>query len=188
MKARSNAVQTAAPTIDEVLEGVVVRSAGGGVIVETAKGEGLVPLGELGLAPGADHRRAFPPGKTMKVVAIEGRGRLRFSAVGVARVEERKNFREFSASGSPATPGGALGSLGDVLRKKLGIAESSPEPEAVPAPVAAVVRAPEVRAPEAPAPRAAEPRAPEPEKPFREHMDRNEPRSERPGVVRRRKT
>jgi small subunit ribosomal protein S1 len=121
MKARADAPEP--PAVDEVLDATVVKATGGGIIVRTAKGEGLVPLAELGLAPGADHRRAFPVGKQLEVVLTArdtSRGRLRFSAVGVARVEERQNYREFGAA---SAAGGSFGSLGDVLRKKLGLPE-----------------------------------------------------------------
>jgi len=127
MKARSDAPEVETPTVDEVLDAVVVKSTQGGIIVSTSKGEGLVPARELGLAPGADHRRAFPIGRELKVVVLgrdAARGRVRFSAVGVADVEERLNYREFGGRG--ATPGAALGSLGDVLRKKLGLPEGEP--------------------------------------------------------------
>lgn len=121
------------PAADEVLEATVVRIAGSGVVVNTTKGEGLIPMRELGLAPGADHRRAFPAGKTFQAVLLDrdGRGRMRFSLVGVARVEEQRNVREFASSQR------GLGSLGDVLRKKLGLPEPPPEevkPEAPPPP------------------------------------------------------
>lgn len=140
MKARVDAPEPPTVQADEVLEAVVVKATGGGVIVSTPKGDGLVPMSELGLPPGSDHRRAFPAGRTLQVVVVQrdaARGRLRLSAVGVARVEERKNYRDFS-SGS----GGSLGSLGDVLRKKLGLPDAPPPaPQATPvaAPAAAAV-------------------------------------------------
>lgn len=139
MKARVDAPEAPAIQVDEVLDAVVVKATGGGVIVSTAKGEGLVPMSELGLPPGSDHRRAFPVGRELKVVVVQrdaARGRLRFSAVGVARVEERKNYRDFAGGA-----GGSLGSLGDVLRKKLGLPDAPPE--APPAPQAPVARAQE---------------------------------------------
>ncbi len=107
---------------DEVLSGTVTRAAQNGVFVQTPLGEGLIPLRELGLAPGADHRRAYPTGKEIKVVVISrAGGKLAFSATQVARVEERKNYREFSGTGAPAQPAGAsFGSLGDLLRGRFG--------------------------------------------------------------------
>ena len=117
-----------APALDEVLEGQVVRVTHGGVIVSTSKGDGLVPLRELPLSPGADHRRAFPPGTALTVV-VQSRdpanGRLRLSVTGVAAVEERRNYREFAAGPSSGGAGG-FGSLGDVLRARLGLPNDAP--------------------------------------------------------------
>ncbi len=115
---------------DEVLKGVVTRAAQRGVFVQTPVGEGLVPLRELALPPGADHRRAYPPGREMNVVVVSrAGGKLTLSATQVARVEERQNYREFSGSAAPA-PSGSFGSLGDVLRTKLGAGTASAKPSA----------------------------------------------------------
>lgn len=142
------------PKPDEVLEGKVTRVENYGVFVNTAKGDGLVPVRELGLAPGADLRKAFPIGKDLTVVVmdVDDRGRIRFSAKEVTRVEEQKNFREFTEAGeseegaeSAAAPKGAqgnakpkpkfdrgprnFGSLGDVFAEKLkNVATKSPAP------------------------------------------------------------
>jgi predicted RNA-binding protein with RPS1 domain len=127
------------PKPDEVLEGKVTRVENYGVFVNTPKGDGLVPVRELGLAPGADLRKAFPLGKQLTVVVmdVDDRGRIRFSAKEVTRVEEQKNFREFTEGGTEeaeaAPPAGApskpkpkvdrgprnFGSLGDVFADKL---------------------------------------------------------------------
>ena len=116
---------TTAPKADEVLEATVVKHTGGGVIVSTSRGEGLVPASELGLATGADHRRACPIGKVLSVVAVKGGERMRFSVTGVARVEERKNYREFG--GRRGSAGASLGSFGDLFRKQLGLPEEAPD-------------------------------------------------------------
>jgi small subunit ribosomal protein S1 len=141
------ALQTAqgkdVPKPDEVLPGKVTRVENYGVFVNTAKGDGLVPVRELGLAPGADLRKNFPIGKELTVVVmdVDDRGRIRFSAKEVTRVEEQKNFREFTEgatdeAGAEAAPApGAInsgkpkpkvdrgprnfGSLGDVFADKL---------------------------------------------------------------------
>lgn len=129
------------PKPDEVLEGKVTRVENYGVFVNTAKGDGLVPVRELGLPSGADLRKAFPLGKELTVVVmdVDDRGRIRFSAKEVLRVEEQKNFREFTEGGTeeeaeaaPAAAGAAkpkakpvdrgprnFGSLGDVFAEKL---------------------------------------------------------------------
>jgi ribosomal protein S1 len=137
------------PKPDEVLDGKVTRVENYGVFVNTAKGDGLVPVRELGLAPGADLRKAFPLGKELTVVVmdVDDRGRIRFSAKEVTRVEEQKNFREFTEGGAAeggeegaATPSAGnkpkprpapsprnFGSLGDVFADKLkNVATKSP--------------------------------------------------------------
>lgn len=113
---------------DVVLPATVIRTVGGGVVVQTPKGEGFVPLREIELAPGADHRRAFPAGREIQVVVVrrEGSNRLLCSARGVAAVEERRNYREFAGAGS-AAPSESLGSLGDLLRKQLNLPPAEPE-------------------------------------------------------------
>jgi small subunit ribosomal protein S1 len=114
----------AAPSAEEVLAGTVSRVTNFGVFVQTPKGEGLVPVRELGLAPNADPRRAFPVGREVKVVLFNrdaGSGKLRFSMVGVANVEERQNYREFSKAGAQAEKPRSFGSLGDLMKEKLNL-------------------------------------------------------------------
>ena len=133
------------PAADEVLVGAVVRHTNTGVVVETPHGEGIVPLRDLGLAPGADHRRAFPSGREVQVVVTSrdaSSGRMRLSVTGVAAVEERRNYREF-ASGASRGGGGSLGSLGDLLRKQL-------DPEALDAVAKSPADSPEAPPPPAP--------------------------------------
>jgi small subunit ribosomal protein S1 len=142
---------TAAPAkpaapLEEVLVGTVTRATQHGVFVQTAHGEGLVPFREMGLPPGGDHRRVFPPGKEMSVVVVNrAGGRLTLSATQVARVEERKNYRDF-AGATTGTPAASLGSLGDLLRGKFKGASPAAESEPV-APAAAAPRAPSAALP-----------------------------------------
>jgi small subunit ribosomal protein S1 len=106
----------------------VSRATNFGIFVLTSKGEGLVPIKELGLAPGSDHRRAYPAGKPVRVTLVHrdpASGKMRFSVTAVASVEERSNYRAFSAAGQSASQGGGLGSLGDVLGAKLAAAARS---------------------------------------------------------------
>jgi hypothetical protein len=177
---------------DEVLKAKVIASVGGGITVATSKGDGFVRLAELGLPPGADHRRAFPPGKELEVVLVSNAGgRLRFSATQVARVEERKNFRDYGAASAAA---GSFGHLGDLLRERLGLPPAEPEPPPAPAaPAVADVasgargQAPAARSPVAP--QAAAPAAPAPQgSTAPERTAPQRARSEPPdGVVRRRR-
>ncbi|HEX3773684.1 MAG TPA: S1 RNA-binding domain-containing protein [Polyangiaceae bacterium] len=136
-----------APRADEVLTGKVTRLEKFGIFVATPKGDGLVPLRELPLPPGSDHRKLFPVGKELQLVVLDvnPQGKLRFSATRVSRVEEEQNFRDFAAAsaapeskpeeaakGQPpkkpnATSG--FGSLGDLMREKFGHAVPAPQAE-----------------------------------------------------------
>jgi predicted RNA-binding protein with RPS1 domain len=132
-----------APIGNEVLAGKVTRVEKFGVFVSTARGEGLIPVRELPLPPGSDHRKLFGVGKELMVVVLDAnaQGKLRFSATRVARVEEEQNFRDFSAAESaPEAPSKTekpearavalhkvgFGSLGDLMRGKLGGAMATP--------------------------------------------------------------
>ena len=133
-----SASEAAAPAIevapDEVLAGTVAHVTSFGVFVDTEKGRGMVPLRELGLAPGADPKRSFPAGKELQVVVLSrDGGKLRFSVSGVARAEERSNYRDFAqqqrggGEGKAATPASkGLGSLGELLKGKLGEVPDGP--------------------------------------------------------------
>jgi small subunit ribosomal protein S1 len=137
-----------APIGNEVLTGRVTRVEKFGVFVSTARGDGLIPLRELPLPPGSDHRKLFAVGKELTVVVLDAnaQGKLRFSATRVARVEEEQNFRDFAsgaaetsapetAEETPAKPQAnqkkkppekvGFGSLGDLMRGKLGMAGSA---------------------------------------------------------------
>jgi small subunit ribosomal protein S1 len=122
------------PAPNEVLSGTVTKVSSFGVFVQTAKGEGLVPLRDLGLAPNADHRRAFPSGKVVEVVLTDHdatTGRMRFSMTRVAEVQERSNYSSYAAGGQAQSGGSVLGSLGDLLKDKLKTKEAPPPNPAV---------------------------------------------------------
>lgn len=132
MRQTSGAPAEAMPAADEVLVGTVARAVGGGLIVRTAKGEGFVPVRELELAPGADHRRGYPVGKELRVVMVSRdaeSGRMSFSVKGVAGVEERANFRSFAATPQGETGNASFGSLGDLLKGKF--AQAAPKKTSV---------------------------------------------------------
>jgi ribosomal protein S1 len=137
-----------APIGNEVLSAKITRVEKFGVFVSTPRGDGLIPLRELPLPPGSDHRKLFTVGKDLTVVVLDAnaQGKLRFSATRVARVEEEQNFRDFAsgtAEASAAEPTEAasakpepsqkkkppekvgFGSLGDLMRGKLGSAVSA---------------------------------------------------------------
>jgi ribosomal protein S1 len=138
-----------APRPDEVLAGKVTRIEKFGVFVSTPKGDGLIPLRELPVPPGSDHRKLFPVGKELTLVVLDAnaQGKLRFSATRVARVEEEQNFRDFAASGgapaaepTTAAPQAqkkppvvtSFGSLGDLMREKFGGAAAAAPNKAAP--------------------------------------------------------
>ncbi len=142
LKAREQAPESPTPEPGEVLDGTVSKVTSFGVFVDTKKGNGLVPVRELGIVRGADHRKLFPVGKEVKVVLVnrDDSGKTTFSMGRVAGVEERRNYREFTAQGKSASAEPrAVGSLGELLQKTLGITPSV-EPEAASA--AAHVAAP----------------------------------------------
>jgi ribosomal protein S1 len=139
------------PTGNEVLSAKITRVEKFGVFITTPKGDGLIPLRELPLPPGSDHRKLFTVGKEMTVVVLDAneRGKLRFSATRVSRVEEEQNFRDFASGASAPEPEVSeqtakppkadakrkppekvgFGSLGDLMRAKLGGAAPSAAPK-----------------------------------------------------------
>src|SRR6187549_1904837 len=138
-----------APIGNEVLSAKITRVEKFGVFVSTARGDGLIPLRELPLPPGSDHRKLYAVGKDLTVVVLDAnaQGKLRFSATRVARVEEEQNFRDFAAGVTDNAATEAVeeasakpeakqqqrkppekvgfGSLGDLMRDKLGLAAPS---------------------------------------------------------------
>ena len=82
---------------------------------------GLMPLGETGLAWGADMAKAFPVGSDVEVVVLEvdssGR-RIRVSHKAVEHAAEAEELREYAARTEVESPG-AFGSLADKLRGAL---------------------------------------------------------------------
>jgi len=144
-----------APIGNEVLSAKITRVEKFGVFVSTARGDGLIPLRELPLPPGSDHRKLFPVGKDLTVVVLDAnaQGKLRFSATSVARVEEEQNFRDFAAGTAESNASEAtaevsakpeatqkkkppekvgFGSLGDLMRGKLGLAAPAAAPSGPP--------------------------------------------------------
>jgi hypothetical protein len=118
------------------------------VFVQTEKGQGLVPTRETGLKPGSDVKRAFPAGKAVRVVLLEGDtdGRLRFSMRSVDDAEARANYRAFArGDGEKGKSGkGGLGTLGSLLEAHLGGRAAAPAsgPSEAPRPAAKATRRP----------------------------------------------
>jgi small subunit ribosomal protein S1 len=133
IKALSKAPERPTIAVDEVLDATVSKVGSFGVRVTTAKGEGLVPLRELGIPRGSDHRKAFPVGKELQVVFVhrETSGKTTFSVSRVAAVQESANYREFTQSGQGKNEAPKeMGSFGALLRNRLGwTPPSSSEPQ-----------------------------------------------------------
>lgn len=136
MKALMQQAPGEAPQLDEILPGQVVRLLPNGLIVHTTKGEGLVPVRELDLPPGADHRRAFEPGQALEVTLLsEGGSRLRFSVRRVEEVRTRQDFAQYQAShassGAARLGGGLQAALSRLALGPLPVGPAQPPGSAV---------------------------------------------------------
>jgi small subunit ribosomal protein S1 len=104
--------------------GKVERHEKFGVFVFLAPGViGLLPLGETGVGPEQDMRKAFPVGSELDVVVLEadaaGR-RIRLSVKAIAAAEEAAEVRQYTERERDAQSQQSLGSLADKLRGALG--------------------------------------------------------------------
>lgn len=119
-------VGAAAPSsrvsIGAIVTATVDRHEPYGVFVQLAgtkgrAGRGLVPNAELGIPRGADKRKALPLGTEVTAKVLEtGEGRLRLSIRAAVEDSERADFAGWRDQ--EATQG-SLGTLGDLLKKKL---------------------------------------------------------------------
>jgi small subunit ribosomal protein S1 len=102
--------------------GRVTRVANFGIFLELEPGvEGLVPIGETGLAREADVKAAFPAGREVEVVVLDvdaAARRIRLSVTAVQQARESQEVREYADRADGATPE-RLGSLADKLRDAL---------------------------------------------------------------------
>lgn len=111
------------PVLNAVVSATVEKHERFGVFVQIAgtqgrAGRGLVPNAELGLRPGADVRKELPIGAEVRAKVIDAtEGRLRLSVRAAREDAERAEFDSYRSS--QASKGG-MGTLGDLLRKKLG--------------------------------------------------------------------
>ncbi len=104
------------------IKGKVERHETFGVFVFLAPGRtGLMPLGETGLAWGADVAKSFPVGSEVEVVVLDidpsGR-RIRVSHKAVEQAAEADELRDYTAR-TEVNSSGAFGSLADKLRGAL---------------------------------------------------------------------
>ncbi len=111
------------PVVGAIVEGVVDSVANFGVFVRLGPGrKGLVPNVELGTPRGADNRREFKQGDSIKVKVLEiteGGRRIRLSRQAALDDAERADFEDYLGSDDKSSSGG-FGTLGDLLKKKLG--------------------------------------------------------------------
>lgn len=80
-------------------------------------GRGLIPNAELGTTHGVDVRKAFPEGMVVKAKVLEAGDRMRLSIKKAHEDEERADFDSFRAA---QKSGAGMGTLGDLLKNKLG--------------------------------------------------------------------
>jgi small subunit ribosomal protein S1 len=103
----------------------VVKGEAAGVVVRvlgvTGRGaRGFIPAGQTGTQRGTDLRKAFKPGSELdvKVVDIDPkRGEPRLSIRGLKEDEERRAHKEYRQK---LKEEGGFGTLGDLLKRKLG--------------------------------------------------------------------
>jgi small subunit ribosomal protein S1 len=103
-----------------LLDGTVDRVEPYGVFVRLASGElGLIPNAEMGTDRGVDHKKAFPPGTSVRVVVIaleDGGRRIRLSRARALQEEERVATAAYLHEASGKAGGFGL-TLGEVLRQ-----------------------------------------------------------------------
>lgn len=111
----------APPAVGTVLDVTVDKVEPFGVFVSWEGGRGLVPAGELGVPRGADLRRSHPVGTAFRAVVLDVRpdGKVRLSLIGAELAEERAQAEAWARS-QPKQGGSGLGTLGDLLKGKLG--------------------------------------------------------------------
>jgi small subunit ribosomal protein S1 len=116
-----------------LIKAAVVKGESAGLIVRIlgATGRaarGFVPAGQTGTPRGTDLRKAFKPGTVIdvKVVEVDNRsGEPKLSIRGYKEDEERRAHREYREKLKAES---GFGTLGDLLRKKLGKDTAEPAP------------------------------------------------------------
>jgi len=110
--------------LGQVISGTVERVESYGLFVQIdgtkgRSGRGLLPTVELGVARGADLRKAFPLGTKLSAKVIEiGEGKLRLSLRALKDDEERAQFEGFRDQEKKAIAQPSLGTFGDLLKKR----------------------------------------------------------------------
>jgi small subunit ribosomal protein S1 len=110
--------------LGQAVSGTVDRIESYGLFVQIdgtrgRSGRGLIPTAEIGTPRGADLRKAFPIGSKVKAKVVEiAEGRIRLSVTGLKDDEERAQFEGFREQEKKADATQALGTLGDLLKKR----------------------------------------------------------------------
>ena len=110
--------------VGDVVDAVVDRCEVYGVFVSwtgPTAGRGLVPNQELGTPRGSDNKKVMPIGTAFKasIIDLDDKGRYRLSKVAVEAAIERAEMDEYHRSVKKPS-GKGFGTLGDLLRAKLG--------------------------------------------------------------------
>jgi small subunit ribosomal protein S1 len=109
--------------VGQVVSGEVSRIEAYGLFIQIGgtkgrAGRGLAPTVELGVARGADLRKAFPLGTKVRAKVLEiAEGRIRLSLRALKDDEERAEFEGFRKSES-AEPAQGFGTFGDLLKSR----------------------------------------------------------------------
>jgi len=112
------------PAVGELLDGVVEKVMPYGVFLKMSNGlTGLIPNSEMGTPSGTDHRRMFPAGTEMQVIAIEidtVKSKVRLSRKAVMEKADHEDYNQYVVSTNKgSSTSGSLGSLGEILRAKM---------------------------------------------------------------------
>lgn len=109
--------------VGQVVKASVEKVENYGVVVQLAgtkgrAGRAVIPNAETGTRLGADLRKEFPVGREVTAKVLEAsENRTRLSIKAAAEDAERADFDTFRAASGA---GGGMGTLGDLLKKKLG--------------------------------------------------------------------
>ncbi len=114
------------PSVGELVDGAVERVLSSGVLLKIKEGTtGFIPNSEMGTLKGTNHNRMFPAGTQMQAVVVETdakRNRVTLSRSKVDDKMERDMYQQYrNKSHEEEHASGGLGSLGELLKAKLGL-------------------------------------------------------------------
>jgi small subunit ribosomal protein S1 len=117
------------PSVGDLIDGIVERVIAAGILLKIKDGlTGFIPNSEMGTLKGTNHNRMFPPGTTMQAVVLEAdpkRNRVTLSRSRVDEKVERDTYKRYrDKTYEEEQSSGGLGSLGELLKAKLGLTEN----------------------------------------------------------------